>query len=100
MPRPASRIVGLVAAASLYVYLTHWQIWPALPDALPVAPALALTVAGGVAAWAAAERLSGLARRAWATWAERDGRRAVSPELEGRVARPTRPGPTRSRACA
>jgi acyl-CoA synthetase (AMP-forming)/AMP-acid ligase II len=66
MPRSVSRVVGIVAAASLYVYLTHWQVWPHLVEVLPFALALPLTVAAGVAAWLAAERLAGLARRAWA----------------------------------
>jgi surface polysaccharide O-acyltransferase-like enzyme len=55
VPRVTARAVGLIAGASLYIYLTHWQVWPALPDALPVPVLMAACVLAGVAAWRAAE---------------------------------------------
>ena len=70
MPRSVSRVVGTVAAASLYVYLTHWQVWPHLAEVVPFALALPATVAAGVGAWLVAERLTGPARRAWAARAD------------------------------
>ena len=66
VPRALVRPVGLVASASLFIYLTHWQVWPALPDGMPVPAMMAACVAAGVAAWAAAR------------WAERAGRGAVA----------------------
>ena len=33
MPAPLARAAGVLAGASLYVYLTHWQVYPALEDA-------------------------------------------------------------------
>lgn len=44
-------VVGAVAAASLGIYLTHWEIWPLAQQWLPFVPAWAVTVAGGVLAW-------------------------------------------------
>jgi hypothetical protein len=29
-PRIVSRLAGVLASASLYIYLTHWQVYPAL----------------------------------------------------------------------
>lgn len=60
LPRSASRAVGILAAASLYIYLTHWQIYPYLEDRIPVLAVLA-SIALGLAfqaVWA------GLVRRA------------------------------------
>jgi hypothetical protein len=65
VPRFLTRGVGLVAAASLYIYLTHWQIWPLLLPHMPFPVALVLTVIGGVAAWMAAERLTGRLGGLW-----------------------------------
>jgi acyl-CoA synthetase (AMP-forming)/AMP-acid ligase II len=33
LPAPLARAAGVLAGASLYVYLTHWQVYPALEDA-------------------------------------------------------------------
>ena len=46
LPRFASRAVGLLAAASLYIYLTHWQIYPYLEDRVPVLAVLASIALG------------------------------------------------------
>ncbi|MDR7085866.1 acyl-coenzyme A synthetase/AMP-(fatty) acid ligase/peptidoglycan/LPS O-acetylase OafA/YrhL [Aeromicrobium panaciterrae] len=48
MPRSASRAVGIIAAASLYIYLTHWQIYPYLEDRVPALAVLA-SIAMGLA---------------------------------------------------
>jgi acyl-CoA synthetase (AMP-forming)/AMP-acid ligase II len=58
VPRLLVRPLGLVAAASLAIYLTHWQVFPPLADRLPVAVALPVTVAAGIAAWWCADRAS------------------------------------------
>ncbi|MFP5334870.1 MAG: AMP-binding protein [Actinomycetes bacterium] len=61
-PRLASRVAGVLASASLYVYLTHWLVYPELRG---LSPALALvgSLAVGVAYWALAERLQQLVGR-------------------------------------
>ncbi len=33
VPTPVARAAGVLATASLFVYLTHWQVYPALEDA-------------------------------------------------------------------
>jgi peptidoglycan/LPS O-acetylase OafA/YrhL len=51
VPRPLDRVAGWIAAASMVIYLTHWDVWPwALREFVPWA-ALPLTIAAGVAAW-------------------------------------------------
>lgn len=64
MPTLAGRAIGLVAAASMYIYLTHWQVWPLLIAVLPIGAALPLTIAAGIAAWMLASRLIPLTTRA------------------------------------
>ena len=51
-PDPLARVAGLLASASLYIYLTHWQIYPYLEDDYPAAALLA-SLALGIAYWAA-----------------------------------------------
>ncbi|WP_332641721.1 AMP-binding protein [Aeromicrobium sp.] len=46
MPRWTSRAIGVLAAASLYIYLTHWQIYPYLEDRVPVLAVLASIALG------------------------------------------------------
>jgi acyl-CoA synthetase (AMP-forming)/AMP-acid ligase II len=51
-PRALTRAVGVLASASLYVYLTHWQVYPLLVDRSPVL-ALAASLVVGTAYWRA-----------------------------------------------
>ncbi|VXC56080.1 AMP-binding protein [Nocardioides sp. AX2bis] len=55
LPTPVARLVGTTAAASLWIYLTHWQVYPHLEDRWPWAAVLASLVVGVVAwrAWSA-----------------------------------------------
>jgi peptidoglycan/LPS O-acetylase OafA/YrhL len=46
MTRFASRAIGVLAAASLYIYLTHWQIYPYLENRVPVLAVLASIALG------------------------------------------------------
>ena len=48
--RPLVPVVGVLAAASMFVYLTHWQVYPPLEDHLPWLATL-LSLAVGVAVW-------------------------------------------------
>jgi hypothetical protein len=49
--RPAVRVVGAVAAASLYIYLTHWQVFPPIEDRFGRVVALGGAVLAGIVAW-------------------------------------------------
>jgi hypothetical protein len=57
VPRPLHRAIGAVAAASLALYLTHWQVYPPLLRAFGPWVAFAGSVAGGLAVWLLYERL-------------------------------------------
>ena len=46
VPRVAGRVAGVLATSSLYVYLTHWQVYPHLEDRFPVLAVLASFVVG------------------------------------------------------
>ncbi|MCD0448845.1 AMP-binding protein [Actinocorallia sp. API 0066] len=48
VPRPLDRLAGLLAASTLYIYLTHWQVYPLLADYSPLL-ALAASLITGVA---------------------------------------------------
>lgn len=60
-PTVLVRLVGVLASASLYVYLTHWQVYPHLEDDYPVAALLAC-LAVGVGYWYACGRATAWAR--------------------------------------
>ncbi|WP_233611572.1 AMP-binding protein [Amycolatopsis sp. WAC 01376] len=51
VPGAAIGVVGQVASASLYIYLTHWTVFPALLPYLPAPVVLVLSVAAGTAVW-------------------------------------------------
>jgi hypothetical protein len=72
VPRPVVRVVGVVAAASLWIYLTQWPVLFVLTGAPPLAVAIA-AVAVGIAAWWTWERAHDAACRV------RDRRRAAPP---------------------
>ena len=55
--------VRVLAASSLYVYLTHWQLYPAVAEATSPLVALLASLATGAAAWWVVERASGAAGR-------------------------------------
>nr|WP_297422966.1 AMP-binding protein [uncultured Actinotalea sp.] len=54
-PRGLGRVAGLLAASSLYVYLTHWMVYPHLEDDYPVLGVLASFVVG-LAYWQLTDR--------------------------------------------
>jgi hypothetical protein len=62
VPDWLARASGVLAAASLYIYLVHWQIYPHLEDRFPLLATL-LSLAGGVVFWQVASRVS--LPRAW-----------------------------------
>jgi hypothetical protein len=55
---PLNRVAGLLAASSLYIYLTHWQVFPRIAGDSPILALLASLVVG-VAYWAVSTRITG-----------------------------------------
>ncbi|MFP8959719.1 AMP-binding protein [Streptomyces nanhaiensis] len=53
---PLNRLAGLLAGSSLYIYLTHWQVYPHLKDHSPLL-ALFASLTVGIAYGAVATRL-------------------------------------------
>ncbi|MDX6232534.1 MAG: hypothetical protein QOH68_1518, partial [Nocardioidaceae bacterium] len=64
-PRVVARVVASLAAASLYIYLTHWQVYPHLEMKVPILAVLSSVVVGLAyrqVAVAVAARLTGIRR--------------------------------------
>jgi len=70
VPRVVARLAQVVASASLWIYLTHWQVYPGLEAAGHAPAAIIASIAVGVACSAAYGRAS-----AWLT--RRSGRRTA-----------------------
>jgi hypothetical protein len=51
VPRAATRAVGLVAGASLYIYLSHWQVFPTVREVAGKPAAVAASIIVGVLLW-------------------------------------------------
>jgi hypothetical protein len=50
VPRRLVGTISVVASSSLFVYLTHWQVYPHLEDHVPLLATL-LSFAAGIAYW-------------------------------------------------
>jgi hypothetical protein len=50
VPGRVASVLGVLAASSLFVYLTHWQVYPHLEDDFPL-PATLASFAVGIAYW-------------------------------------------------
>lgn len=62
VPRVLGRVIGVLASSSLYVYLTHWQVYPHLEDHYPLLAVLS-SLAVGVTYWLVSSRaLAAVAR--------------------------------------
>jgi hypothetical protein len=78
VPRVLVPVLGVVASASLFVYLVHWQVYPALENDFPVLATLA-SFAVGILAWKGysaasawcATRIPAVASRAVFLWKAR-----------------------------
>ena len=57
VPSSVARVAGVLASASLYIYLAHWQIYPHLEDSYPLLATL-LSLLGGIVFWQVATRVS------------------------------------------
>jgi hypothetical protein len=68
LPRVAIRPIAVVAAASMWIYVSHFRIWPPLARNLPDAAAYALTILAGIAIWRASSALGALTQRVSAPW--------------------------------
>ncbi|MDP1820538.1 MAG: AMP-binding protein [Acidimicrobiales bacterium] len=55
--RPATRVIGAVAAGSLSTYLTHWQVFPPLDDRFGPVVALLGSLAVGTLGWSVVRAL-------------------------------------------
>ena len=62
-PRLLVGLTGTLASASLYIYLTHWQVYPHLEDRWPLGGLLA-SLALGVATWHLVNRIAARRPRA------------------------------------
>ena len=51
LPSPIAAAVGLVAAASMYIFLVHWQVWPMVTWWLDRHVAFVATMGVGVGVW-------------------------------------------------
>lgn len=63
VPRPAVRVVGLVASASLYIYLTHYALYPELLAYLPPLAVTLLSLVVGILAWWTVEKCTAVLAR-------------------------------------
>jgi acyl-CoA synthetase (AMP-forming)/AMP-acid ligase II/acyl carrier protein len=63
LPTVANRVAGLVASASLYIYLTHWETQAFLQGKANSLTATVVAIAVGIAVWAVVARAGPLSRR-------------------------------------
>jgi hypothetical protein len=66
MARGLGRALGVVASASLCIYLTHWQVYPPLLDrGAPPSVAVGASIVVGIGAWWVAQRATAAVERRW-----------------------------------
>lgn len=63
LPRPLVAPIGLLASASLYIYLTHYALWLDVLRDWPPLPLMLACIGVGVATWLVVEHGSRLVRR-------------------------------------
>jgi acyl-CoA synthetase (AMP-forming)/AMP-acid ligase II len=72
VPGAVARGAGVLAAASLYIYLVHWEVWP-LFEGWYGLPSLGASLAAGIGLWLATSRLPGALDRLGQWAAEETG---------------------------
>ena len=70
VPAALARAGGVLAGASLTIYLVHWEVWPMFEGWYGV-PSLAASLAAGIALWLVVSRATVLAAAAWRRGAPR-----------------------------
>ncbi|MEO6652489.1 MAG: AMP-binding protein [Ilumatobacteraceae bacterium] len=60
IPKRLIRLAGLLAASSMWIYITHFTFWPLFDSALIREVAYVVTIAAGVGTWLVSEHLLGL----------------------------------------
>jgi hypothetical protein len=67
VPAATARVAAVLAGASLYIYLVHWETWPMFEGGYGL-PSLAVSIAAGVALWLVASRVPAMVAtlRQWA----------------------------------
>ena len=82
-PRPVGLALAALASASMWIYLSHFHIWPVAKRSAPLAVAYPATVLAGVGIW----YLVGVCTRAWSRRTVGAGRAletvALGPPLPG-----------------
>lgn len=78
LPSPVAAVVARVAAASMWIFLLHWQVWPLFTPWLDRHVAVVATMAVGVGVWAVVETV----QRRWADRRRRTGRARPAPIAE------------------
>jgi hypothetical protein len=58
VPRPLARLITPIAAASMWIFLVHWQVWPLFTPWMHNGIAFWLTIASGVGVWWVADRVA------------------------------------------
>jgi acyl-CoA synthetase (AMP-forming)/AMP-acid ligase II len=88
LPRWLVPVVATLAGASMFVYLTHWQVYPPFEQSAPLLGTV-LSLAVGVVAWwtyrLTSARLGGAARWAHAALAAHRARNAATRSADGRA---------------
>jgi acyl carrier protein len=92
LPRFLVPVVGVVGGASMWIYLTHWQVYPPLEDSVSPVLLLVLSILTGVLAQHLWDWGSGRVTALWNRWAPARLRR-VQGAYPGPVRRSTRNEP-------
>ena len=88
LPRAAIRPIAIVAAASMWIYLSHFRIWPPLDRNVPQGVAYTITILAGVAIWQLTVWLPPLGRRVASSLAHLQEERAARHNRDREVTPP------------
>ncbi|WP_420450725.1 AMP-binding protein [Ilumatobacter sp.] len=77
LPRPVADVVGVLAAASMHVFLVHWQVWPLLTPWMDDRAAWVATMAVGVGVWWLVGRTTDVVTLGWRQFRSRSDARTV-----------------------